>query len=42
MANLTIENILTLTLEDAYKWYEEHGLGFCIKDGKLTGFYKNV
>ena len=42
MANLTIENILTLTLEDAYKWYEEFGLGFCIKDGKISGFYKNV
>ena len=42
MANLTIENILTLTLEDAYKWYEEYGLGFCIRDGKISGFYKNV
>ena len=42
MANLTIENILTLTLEDAYKWYEEYGLGFSIKDGKISGFYKNV
>lgn len=42
MAQTTIENIMEITLEDAYRWYEEHGLGFCIKDGKLKGFYKNV
>lgn len=42
MADVKIANILEMTLEDAYKWYAEYGLGFCIRDGKLKGFYKNV
>lgn len=42
MADMKIMNILEITLEDAYRWYEEQGLGFCIRDGKIKGFYKNV
>lgn len=35
---MAIKDILTITLEEALKYYEEFGLSFIIKDGKLKGF----
>ena len=40
--DIMMKGILNITLETAYECYKEKGIGFCIKDGKLKGFYKNV
>lgn len=39
---MAIKDILNITLEQCYEYYEQLGVGFCVKDGKLKGFYKNV
>lgn len=39
---MEIKNILNITLEQCYEYYEKYGIGFNIKDGRIKGFYKNV
>lgn len=37
---MSIENIRFITLEEAFKVFEDTGIGFIIRDGKLKGFIK--
>ena len=39
---MLIKDILSITLEQAYEIYGTLGVGFCIRDGRIKGFYKNV
>ena len=39
---MVIKDILSITLEQAYEIYKTLGVGFCIRDGRIKGFYKNV
>lgn len=41
-ATMAIKNILNITLEQCIEYYETLGIAFCIRDGQLKGFYKNV
>ena len=36
--NILMKDILNITLEEAVKVYEEMGMAFIIRDGKLKGF----
>lgn len=40
--DIKVKDIKEITLEQAYECYMTWGLGFCIKDGIIKGFYKNV
>ena len=39
---MAIKDILNITLEQCIEYYETLGIAFCIRDGQLKGFYKNV
>lgn len=38
--DILVKDILTITLEEAYKTYQELNIGFIVRDGKLKGFTK--
>lgn len=38
--DILVNNILTITLEEAYKTYQELNISFIVRDGKLKGFTK--
>lgn len=37
---MSLKDIKTLSLKEAYKLYKEIGLAFIIKDGQMKGFTK--
>lgn len=37
---MSIKNINNITLEEAFRVFQDTGIGFIIKDGKLKGFIK--